>query len=72
MARGGVFLTGGIVAKILPRLKAEHFRAAFCAKGAHSTLLKRIPVKAVTSERLPVLGAACFAADLGVRPLRGS
>ena len=72
MARGGVFLTGGIVAKILPRLKAEHFRAAFCAKGAHSTILKRIPVKAVTSERLPVLGAACFAADLGVRPLRGS
>jgi len=64
MARGGVFLTGGIVAKILPRLKAEAFRAAFCAKGAHSTILKRIPVKAVTSERLPVLGAARFAAEL--------
>jgi len=64
MARGGVFLTGGIVAKILPRLKAEHFRAAFCAKGAHSTILKRIPVKAVTSERLPVLGAARFASEL--------
>src|SRR5688572_10894746 len=53
MARGGVFLTGGIVAKILPRLRGqpprgqdqttEHFRAAFCAKGAHSTILKRIP-----------------------------
>ena len=71
MARGGVFLTGGIVAKILPRLKAEHFRAAFCAKGAHSTLLKRIPVKAVTSERLPVLGAAVFAAELGARLVRG-
>lgn len=64
MAQGGVYLTGGIVAKILPRLKAENFRAAFCAKGAHSNLLKRIPVKAVTSERLPVLGAARFAADL--------
>jgi len=63
MAHGGVFLTGGIVAKILPRLKSERFRAAFCAKGAHSNLLKRIPVKAVTSERLPVLGAARFAAD---------
>lgn len=63
MAMGGVFLTGGIVAKILPRLKSERFRAAFCAKGAHSNLLKRIPVKAVTSERLPVLGAAAFAAD---------
>ena len=63
MARGGVYLTGGIVAKILPRLKGERFRAAFCAKGAHSSLLQRIPVRAVTSERLPVLGAARFAAD---------
>ena len=66
MARGGVFLTGGIVAKILPRLKSEQFGAAFCAKGVHSTILKRIPVKAVTSERLPVLGAAKFASELGV------
>lgn len=64
MATGGVFLTGGIVAKILPRLKSEHFRAAFCAKGVHSALLKKIPVKAVMFERLPVLGAAAFAADL--------
>jgi glucokinase len=64
MALGGVYLTGGIVAKILPRLKSERFAAAFCAKGAHSTILKRIPVKAVTYERLPVLGAAAFAAAL--------
>jgi glucokinase len=64
MAMGGVFLTGGIVAKILPRLKTEHFRAAFCAKGVHSALLKKIPVKAVMFERLPVLGAAAFAAEL--------
>ena len=64
MAQGGVYLTGGIVAKILPRLKSERFLAAFCAKGAHSHLLKRIPIKAVTSERLPVLGAAAFAAAL--------
>ncbi|MGE5615573.1 MAG: ROK family protein [Bacillota bacterium] len=63
MARGGVYLTGGIVAKILPRLKDERFRAAFCAKGAHSSMLQRIPVRAVTSERLPVLGAARFASD---------
>jgi len=64
MATGGVYLTGGIVAKILPRLKSDHFRAAFCAKGAHSALLKKIPVKAVMFERLPVLGAAAFAAEL--------
>jgi glucokinase len=61
MAQGGVFLTGGIVAKIFPRLKSDTFRAAFCAKGVHSALLKRIPVKAVMFERLAVLGAAAFA-----------
>src|SRR5258705_11329236 len=64
MAQGGVFLTGGIVAKILPRLKAEHFRAAFCAKGVHSTLLKPIPVKAVVNQRPPLLGRARFARAL--------
>ena len=64
MATGGVFLTGGIIAKIIPRLKSERFRAAFCAKGVHSSLLKKIPVKAVMFERLPVLGAAAFAAEL--------
>jgi len=64
MAHGGVFLTGGIVAKILPHLKSEHFRAAFCAKGAHSNLLQHFPVKAALSERLPVFGAAAFAAQL--------
>jgi glucokinase len=67
VATGGVFLTGGIVAKILPRLKSEHFRAAFCAKGVHSAALKKIPVKAVMFERLPVLGAAVFAEGL-VKP----
>ncbi len=63
MARGGVYLAGGVVGKILPALKGERFRAAFCAKGAHSGLLKRIPVRAVTSERLGVLGAARVAAE---------
>jgi glucokinase len=64
MAQGGVFLTGGIVAKILPRLKSEHFLSAFHAKGAHTNLLRKIPVKAVMFERLPVLGAAVFASEL--------
>ena len=64
MAQGGVFLTGGIVAKILPRVKSERFLAAFCAKGVHSALLKKIPIKAVMFEHLPVLGAAVFASEL--------
>jgi glucokinase len=61
MARGGVYLTGGIVGKILPRLQNGRFREAFCAKSPHSAVLMRIPVRAITSERVGVLGAALLA-----------
>ena len=63
MARGGVFLAGGIVAKIAEALNVRRFRSAFCAKGAFSSHLMRIPVQAVLSERLPVLGAARVAME---------
>jgi len=64
MARGGVYLTGGIVGKILPRLQSARFREAFCAKSPHSAVLMRIPVRAITSERVGVLGAALLATQL--------
>ncbi len=63
MARGGVYLTGGVVAKVLPRLQSPRFRAAFCAKAPFSALLMRIPVRAITSERVGVLGAARLAQE---------
>jgi len=63
MARGGVYLTGGIVGKILPRLRNARFREAFRAKAPHSALLMRIPVRAVVSERVGVLGAARLAQE---------
>jgi glucokinase len=58
MARGGVYLGGGVIAKIAPLIKKERFGAAFCAKGAFSSVLMRIPVRIVTSERLVIFGAA--------------
>jgi glucokinase len=58
MARGGVYLTGGITAKIVTRLQQGRFRQAFCAKAPQSALLMKIPVRAITSERVAVLGAA--------------
>ncbi len=63
MARGGVYLTGGIVAKNLARLQSPRFRQAFCAKAPHSAVLMRVPVRAVTSERVGVLGAARLALE---------
>jgi glucokinase len=64
LARGGVYLTGGIVAKITSWLQTDHFRAAFCAKGPHSTMMMRIPVHAVKSERIVVIGAARLASEV--------
>jgi glucokinase len=61
-ARGGVYLAGGIVPKILGRLAAGGFMAAFNAKAAHAQMNLRVPVQAVTSERLGLLGAALIAA----------
>ena len=61
LARGGVFIAGGVVAKIAPSFNFERFRAAFCAKGLFSSQLMRIPVKLVTSERLALIGAARIA-----------
>jgi len=63
MARGGVYLTGGIVGKVLPRLQSGRFREAFCAKSPFSALLMKIPVRAITSERVGLLGAARLALE---------
>jgi glucokinase len=62
LARGGVYIAGGVAPKILPRLAAGGFVAAFTAKGAHSGLAARMPVHVVTEERLGLLGAALLAA----------
>jgi glucokinase len=61
-AYGGVYVVGGIAAKILPRLAAGGFIAAFNAKGSHSTLARAFPVHVVTAGRLGLLGAAQVAA----------
>lgn len=64
MARGGVYLTGGIVAKLVSRLQHSRFREAFCAKSPFDSVLMRVPVRAVTSERVALLGAARIATSL--------
>ncbi|KPK07453.1 MAG: hypothetical protein AMJ64_06605 [Betaproteobacteria bacterium SG8_39] len=58
MARGGVFVAGGIAPKILPRLAAGGFIAAFNDKAAFADVARRMPVHVVLDERLPLIGAA--------------
>ena len=58
MARGGVYLTGGVIARLHGRLAESRFCEAFCATGTLSATLMKIPVRAVINERVALLGAA--------------
>jgi len=61
LSRGGVFLVGGIVAKILPRLIMGPFLAAFNDKAEHARLAAAMPIVAVRSEDLALRGALATA-----------
>lgn len=71
MARGGVYLTGGIAQKIVPALKDGRFRAAFDDKAPHGALLRAIPVRVVTHPLAALAGLAAYArtpARFGIEP----
>ena len=61
MATGGVFLAGGISAKIAPVLKSGGFREAFLAKWPHTRLLERMATSIVDQGRRALAGIAAFA-----------
>ena len=54
---GGIFITGGIAAKILKKMQSEEFINAYLDKGRMSALVEQIAVYLVTNERIGVLGA---------------
>ena len=63
LARGGVYLAGGIAGKLLPLLPHSPFLAAFNAKAEHAALVARMPIAVVTDPALGLRGAACLAAS---------
>jgi glucokinase len=62
LARGGVFVAGGIAPKIMPKIQNGNFFAAFCEKEKFQELLSQIPIHVVLNEEAPLLGAAAEAA----------
>jgi glucokinase len=64
LARGGVYLAGGIAAKVLLRLEHSPFLNAMHDKGRMSDLVKAMPVRVVTDAAIGLLGAASAAARL--------
>ena len=61
MARGGVFLTGGIAQKIIPALKTGAFRAAFEDKAPHRALLEAMPIHVVSDPMAALAGLSAYA-----------
>lgn len=63
-ARGGVYIGGGIVPRLLPQLQASRFRERFEAKGRFRSYLAEIPCRVIVADVSPALTGACRALDL--------
>ncbi|MCW8935108.1 MAG: glucokinase [Gammaproteobacteria bacterium] len=53
----GIYITGGIAAKILNKMQSESFISGYLNKGRMESLVRQIAVYLVTNERVGVLGA---------------
>jgi len=58
LARGGVYLAGGIAPKLAAKLRDGTFMRAFAGKGRFTDLLSTIPVHIIMNPRVGLLGAA--------------
>ena len=62
MARGGIFIGGGIAPRIIQKLKEPIFMTALSAKGRMRPLLEAMPVRVILNDKTGLLGAAKYAA----------
>ncbi len=69
MALGGVYVGGGIVTKLEPKITAGEFMRAFTAKGRYAALMAEIPVKLILDPKAALLGAAHAALASGAAPM---
>jgi glucokinase len=64
LARGGVYIAGGIAPKIAPKLREGAFMRAFTSKGRFSEVLATMPVQVVMDPQVGLYGALLEAARL--------
>ncbi|NEO57464.1 MAG: glucokinase [Okeania sp. SIO3B5] len=60
----GLYIAGGIAAKILPLMKSGAFMEAFHHKGRMRPLLEKVPVHIVLNPKVGLIGAAIRASNL--------
>ena len=58
MSVGGVYVGGGIVTKLLPKMTAGGFMRSFTDKGRFSQLLQDMPVRIILNPKAAQVGAA--------------
>lgn len=63
LARGGVFLAGGIAQKVLARLEEGGFRYGFEQKGRYTHFLESVPTFVITHPQPGLMGAAVAASE---------
>jgi glucokinase len=69
LARGGVWVAGGIAVKIRKKMEDGAFFRAFCEKEKFAALLAQIPIHLVLNEEAPLIGAMSRAVQAaGIRP----
>ncbi len=61
LARGGVYVGGGIAPHVLDKMKEGAFMEAFFNKGRFRALLETIPVRIILNDLTALLGAAEYA-----------
>ncbi len=64
LARGGVYIAGGIAPKIIAKLREPVFVRAFNDKGRMSALTVAMPVRVVMNPEVGIIGAALAASRL--------
>jgi glucokinase len=61
---GGLYLAGGVGAKILPKLQSGVFIQSFLDKGRMRTILETLPVSLIINPNVGLMGAALYAQTL--------
>ncbi|HEX3069666.1 MAG TPA: glucokinase [Thermoanaerobaculia bacterium] len=64
LARGGVYLAGGVAAKNIGQFTDGRFMQAFLRKGRFQHILAEIPVNLITNPKVGLLGAGEMAARM--------
>jgi glucokinase len=64
VARGGLFIGGGIPPKILPALQDGRFMDAFLSKPPMEDLLEAVPVRVILNAHTGLIGASVYASQM--------